>query len=145
MGGHSQGSYHALHIAKSQSVHSACLLSGPGGLRMQNLSYPSWVSASGLTSLTKIFAFSNKNDGLSSYTNVQNGWDEIGVTGAGMNVDPNTKFTGSNQFFTKIIPPDTAGSADPAHGSTAVDIVTPVDSGTNRPKFEKLWQHMCFP
>ena len=143
--GHSQGSYHALFISKEVSLHRACLLSGPGSLRMPNLSFPSWVVAAGATASIKLYGFTNKNDGISSFSSINDGWDNIVVPGTEINIDTHSDYSSSNQFFTEIIPPDTAGSANPAHGSTAVDIVTPIDSQSGRPKFEKLWQYMCFP
>jgi hypothetical protein len=144
LAGHSQGSGHTFYISKQVNLLRASLFSGPNGFTLANGSYPSWVSNAGATANSKVFGFSNKNDNLSQWIFVSNVWNTIGLAGAQINVDTQTNFGGSHQLFTEIVPPPTQGSASPTHGSTTVDIVTPLNTN-GRPKFENVWKYMCFP
>jgi hypothetical protein len=144
LAGHSQGSGHTFYISKQVNLLRASLFSGPNGFSLANGSYPSWVSKAGATPNSKVYGFSNKNDNLSRWTFVSNVWDAIGLLGTQINVDIQTDFGGSHQLFTEVVPPMTQGSASPTHGSTSVDIVTPLNPN-GRPKFENVWKYMCFP
>jgi hypothetical protein len=144
LAGHSQGSGHTFYISKQVNLLRAGLFSGPNGFSLANGSYPSWVSAAGATPNSKIYGFTNKNDNLSQWTFVSNVWNAIGLTGTQINVDSQTDFGNTHQLFTEVIPPPTTGSASPTHGSTSVDIVTPLNSN-GRPKFENVWKYVCFP
>jgi hypothetical protein len=144
LAGHSQGSGHTFYISKQVNLLRASLFSGPNGFTLANGSYPSWVSNTGATPNSKVFGFSNKNDNLSQWNFVSNVWNTIGLAGKQINVDTQTDFGGSHQLFTEVVPPPTQGSASPTHGSTAVDIVTPLNPN-GRPKFENVWKYMCFP
>jgi hypothetical protein len=144
LAGHSQGSGHTFYISKQVNLLRASLFSGPNGFTLANGSYPSWVSNTGATPNSKVYGFSNKNDNLSQWMFVSNVWNEIGLSGTIINVDTQTDFGASHQLFTEVVPPPTQGSASPTHGSTTVDIVTPLNAN-GRPKFENVWKYMCFP
>jgi hypothetical protein len=144
LAGHSQGSGHTFYISKQVNLLRASLFSGPNGFTLANGTYPSWVSTTGATPNNKVYGFSNKMDNLSQWTFVSKVWNTIGLTGTQINVDTQTDFGGSHQLFTEVVPPSTPGSASPTHGSTSVDIVTPVNQN-GRPKFENVWKYMCFP
>lgn len=144
LAGHSQGSAHTMYISKRVSLFQASFYSGPNGFELNDGNFPNWISQVGATDISKIYAFSNSNDNLYPWNYASDVWDEIGILGSKIDVDVSSDFSGSNRFTTSVIPPDTNGSFSPTHGSTTVDIVTPIKSD-GRPLFENVWKIMSFP
>lgn len=142
--GHSQGSGHTLFISKQVELFRAGLFSGPNGLELDNGALPDWVSTPGETLNINIYGFSNTNDGLAPFNSVSNTWQQIGLSGTAINVDQTSDFNNSNRLITSVEPDPILGSASPTHGSTAVDLATPLDA-EGRPVFENVWRYMCFP
>ena len=144
LAGHSQGSAHTLYISKRVNLFRASFFSGPNGFELSDGSLPAWMAQPGATSMADVYGFSNTNDDLYAWDYAQRVWNEIGLLGTEVNVDQAAGLSSSHRFFTEVTPPTTQGSASPAHGSTAVDLVTP--TGENgRPAFERVWEYMCFP
>jgi hypothetical protein len=141
--GHSQGSAHTLYISKQKNILRAGMFSGPNATTLSNGTAANWFIAAGQTPTDKIYAFSNVNDNLAVYAALTFNWTTLGLLGTPTSVDNATTFT-SHQLTTAVIPPPTSGSASPTHGSTTVDIVTPLDANGN-PVFEKVWIYMCLP
>jgi hypothetical protein len=141
--GHSQGSAHTLYISKQKNLLRTSMFSGPNATTLDNGTAANWFISTGQTAKDKIYAFTNINDNLAIYAAISANWATLGLLGTPTTVDNATTFT-SHQLTTAVIPPATQGSASPTHGSTTVDIVTPLDKDGN-PVFEKVWIYMCFP
>jgi hypothetical protein len=144
LAGHSQGSGHTLYISKRENLFRASFFSGPNGFKLSTGIVPTWVTAQGATPVSKLFAFTNVNDDLATYNLVRETWQTLGLTNPITNIDNETNYSNKHLFTTAVIPPPTAGSASPTHGSTTVDIVTPLNTN-GRPKFENIWRYMAFP
>jgi hypothetical protein len=144
LAGHSQGSGHTTYISKVRNLFRASLFSGPNGFQLSNGRFPTWFTANGLTSNDKIFAFTNRFDGLAPYTSVSVAWNALGLLGNFTTVDNTTSYNNAHRLFTEVRIPPAAGSANPEHGSTVADAVTPLDNAGN-PTFEPIWRYMCFP
>jgi hypothetical protein len=144
LAGHSQGSGHAFYISTRVNLLRASFFSGPNGFILANGQYPTWIKSNNGTPLDKMYAFTNTNDNLSKYNLIANTWQNIGLQGTEINVDKSSDFNNSHRLITEIIPDQVTGSASPTHGSTTVDVVTPLDVN-NKPVFGKVWKYMCFP
>jgi hypothetical protein len=144
LAGHSQGSGHTTYISKVRSLFRAGIFSGPNGFQLSNGRFPTWFISNGLTSNDKVFAFTNRFDGLTPYTSVSAAWNGLNLIGSPLSIDGVSSFGNAHRLITDVRIQATAGSANPEHGSTVADAVTPVDNRGN-PTFEVVWKYMCFP
>ena len=137
VGGHSQGSDHAMYWSKVRSLFRATFIGGPGSFMLRNGSYPSFMQATGATSTGNLYGFNHTGDPTRKWADVQKVWMILNIPGVPNSVDDGS-VDNSHQLITSL--PDN----DP-HSATIADDVTPINAATGKPVYSKVWQYMMFP
>ena len=135
--GQSQGSDHAMYMSKKRPLNRASFFAGPGGFRLNNGDYPTFIRTAAITPIEKIYGFAHKNDSTRLWKDVKKTWEILGILGALDNVDKGPLDTTTHKFITSV------DVAIP-HVSLASSVQTPKDENGN-PIFEPIWSLMGFP
>ena len=84
LSGHSQGSGHALYLAREYAAASVVLLAGPSDRLPPPANAPAkWIagfSARTKTSPSKIYGFISEDDGIQGFSNVMDTWTVLGMS-----------------------------------------------------------------
>ena len=137
VGGHSQGSDHAMYWSKVRSLFRATFIGGPGSFTLRNSSYPSFMQAAGTTPTNNLYGFNHTADPTRKWADVKKTWVVLNLPGTPNSVDDGS-LDGSHQLITSL------ADSDP-HSSTIADDVTPINASTGKPVYVKVWQYMMFP
>jgi hypothetical protein len=141
VGGHGEGGVQAAYIATQIPVVQACLLSAPGDAS-GNGPAP-WITAATTASATpgsQFFAFTHRQDALTSLASLQTAWTALGLPGAPTSVDAAAPPYGNSHQLTSNLALDWGLDY---HSITAVDMATPLNAdGTAT--YAPAWTAACF-
>lgn len=141
--GHSQGSGHAAYLSKFYSIDRVLMFSGANDYSLYYSAPAPWITATGQTPASSLFSFLHLGDESVGFAN-----QYLIVAGFGMlsggddstlvdNIT--TPYFNSHCLYTNSTPQTPGPSAK--HGSTVVDLRTPLDSFGN-PLFTPVWRYM---
>lgn len=137
VGGHSQGSDHAMYMSKVRPLFRAGFFGGPGSFKLKNGSFPSFMQNPGVTPSDRIYGFNHTRDLVRPWLEVSEVWTTLGIPGEPDSVDDG-QVNGSHQLTTSMANID-------GHSGPITDDATPVDSVTGKPVFLRVWKYMLFP
>ncbi|HKC68513.1 MAG TPA: T9SS type A sorting domain-containing protein [Bacteroidia bacterium] len=141
--GHSQGSGHAMYLAKTQSVHRVIMFSGVDDYSLHFNKSAHWLFNTSLTPTAGIYSFLHLQDDVEPYKYEYKNLQTLGLMANGddsTNVDNlSTPYNNSHCLYTNATP---SHSTIPSayHDATAVDYFTPVN-GTQL-LFNPVWTYM---
>ena len=143
VGGHSQGGGHAGVMAKLYPMARACYFSSPPDYSVTADAPASWVTMPNVTPASRQYGFGNINDTLVPYDKMLPIWQGLGLGAFGVpvSVDSNGSYNGSHMLTTAV--PGNGGQMSPTHGSTALDLATPL-TASGIPVFDSVWTYACF-
>ncbi len=144
VGGHSQGGGHAAVMTKLFSMYRACYFDSPADWNLSTAQPAAWASYPDLTPTARQFGFTDLQDTLVPYAQLQPIWDSMGLLawGAPVSVDTTpTPYYGSHMLTTNVLPA-VAITPSSLHGATVVNGYTPMVG--NSPLFAPVWTTMCF-
>lgn len=149
LAGHSQGAGHAAYMGKLHVLDRIAMFSGPGDTGNGNGLPAQWIALPNATPAARQYGFTHQQDELVPLMLIEFNWNQIGLGafGASISVDRNAGTFGERrQLTTNIAIPVSplAPSTAPAHGSTVVDVVTPLTS-LGEPIYLPVWNYMVFP
>ena len=149
LAGHSQGAGHAAYMGKLHVLDRIVMFSGPGDTGNGNGLPAQWIALPNVTPAARQYGFTHQQDELVPLTLIEFNWNQIGLGafGASISVDGNAgPFGERRQLTTNISIPVSplSLSTAPAHGSTVVDVVTPLTS-LGAPVYLPVWNYMAFP
>ncbi|HTA61940.1 MAG TPA: T9SS type A sorting domain-containing protein [Bacteroidia bacterium] len=141
--GHSQGSGHAMYLAKTQSVHRVIMFSGVDDYSTHFNKSAHWLFNTSLTPISNIYSFLHLQDDVEPYKYEYKNLKALGLFANGddsTDVDiVATPYNNSHCLYTNVTPPhSTIPSA--YHDATAVDYFTPVN-GTQL-LYNPVWTYM---
>lgn len=137
VGGHSQGSDHAMYMSKVRPLFRAGFYGGPGSFKLRNGKFPSFMQNPGLTPSDRIYGFNHTRDLVRPWKEVRQVWAILGIPGAPDSVDDGD-VNESHQLTTSMAGID-------GHSGPITDEATPIDSVTGKPVFLQVWKYMLFP
>ena len=144
--GHSQGGGHAGVIAKLFSVDRAVYFASPADWDLRTDRPAGWEAAAGATPASRQWGFAHLQDSLVPWNQLSVIWQTMGLTSSAgaVSVDSSTSSTySSSHTLTTNATPRNGAAADPDHGATVLDSVTPLKSdGT--PLFDAVWAYLAF-
>ncbi len=149
LAGHSQGAGHAAYMGKLHILDRIAMFSGPGDTGNGNGLPAQWIALPNATPAARQYGFTHQQDELVPLALIEFNWNQIGLGafGASISVDGNAgPFGERRQLTTNIAIPVSplSPSTAPAHGSTVVDVVTPLTS-LGEPIYLPVWNYMAFP
>jgi hypothetical protein len=143
LSGHSQGGGHAAFIGKINLVGRVICFSSIDWNSLSNTS-AAWVSQTGLTPANRYFCIHNPLDEIFAYTNTQQQWTQLGISGFGpiMNIDSATvPYSNTHTLITRALPSNTL--ITPNHNGTAVNSYIPQNgSGEINNSILKAWEYL---
>lgn len=138
--GHSQGSGHALFLAKANSVDRVLMFGGPQDYNYIGGFPAPWIGAQGATDTTRLYSFLHIQDEISPYEIQYKALNAMGLLADNDStwIDPlNSPYNNSHCLYTRATPKN---SSTNFHNSMAVDFYTP---GTiSAPTFKAVWTYM---
>ncbi len=137
VGGHSQGSDHAMYMSKVRPLFRAAFIGGPGSFQLADGSYPTFMQAPGATPYNNLYGFNHTKDNIRRWPDVQLVWAVLNIPGTPGYVDDGM-YSDTHRLIT------VRGGID-THSGTITDSATPIDSSTGKPVFQPVWQYMLFP
>lgn len=145
--GHSQGAGHAAYMAKLYSLDRAVMFSAPGDTGAAPGAPAPWLSLPNVTAASRQYGFTHTGDELAPYALVTASWGRIGLSAFGAAVSVDTvaaDYGGSHELLTSALPNPASPTASPRHGSTVVDVSTPLTIA-GEPVFRPVWVYLAFP
>ncbi len=142
LGGHSQGSGHALYLSKVRAIDRVTLFAGPQDYAYFYSEPANWLSSEGLTDTSRIYSFLHLNDEVSSYAIQYQALEKMGLLfqSDSVCIDNNpTPFNYSRCLYTKATPKNSQFTGA-FHNSPVVDFYTPAGSGGSL--FLPVWEYM---
>lgn len=139
--GHSQGSGHALYLAKTQSVDRLIMFAGANDYSNYYSSPASWTSLPGITPVNRFFSFLHLRDDVWDYSS-----QYAVVQATGMTANDDSTLTDnqlppyghSHCLYTDLVPEhDALYSAE--HNGVVVDFYVP---GNSQPVYVPVWTYM---
>lgn len=141
--GHSQGSGHALYLAKTQSVHRVIMFSGVDDYSLHFNKSAHWLFNASLTPTGNLYSFLHLQDDVEPYKYEYKNLQALGLIANGddsTDVDNvATPYNNSHCLYTNVTPPH-SGIYSAYHDATAVDYFTPVN-GTQL-LYNPVWTYM---
>lgn len=140
--GHSQGSGHALLLAKDQPLKGCFMFAGPQDYHF-NPERPSlWLSSSSATPIDRLFQFSHLDDEVTAYNRLYRSAVAIGLTATRdtADVDLNSPPYGqAHCLYTRVTPRNEA-FGNSRHNSPVVDFYSPKLG--NAWVYQDVWDYM---
>lgn len=139
VGGHSQGAGFAAMLGKLRRIDRAVMLSG---VTDAVLGIPAnWVGL-GATPASRHYGLAHQQDNQFRPGILAN-WGVLAMTAFGAAVAPEASappYDGARMFLTNVTPSNGSFLPPAPHGSTGVDLFTPMSSGV--PVLRPVWQYM---
>ncbi|MFM7216502.1 MAG: BPSS1187 family protein, partial [Bacteroidota bacterium] len=139
--GHSQGGGHAFYIAKQVAVTKAVAFASIDWNTLLGRS-ADWVTAAGVTPVSKFYSINSTRDEVFSYTNVQTQLADMGLTGTATSIDNNSSpYGGTHKLITTANP--AISLVVPNHNLTCLDGYVPKTStGSVTTAFANAWTYL---
>lgn len=137
VGGHSQGSDHAMYMSKVRPLFRAGFFGGPASFKLANGEFPSFMQEGGLTPPQRLFGFNHTKDIIRQWMDVKQVWTVLNIPGEPNSVDDGM-VDGSHQLITSMNGID-------GHSGPITDEATPLNAETGLPVFYRVWKYMLFP
>ena len=141
--GHSQGSGHAMYLAKTQSVHRVIMFSGVDDYSTRFNKSAHWLFNTSLTPTTNVYSFLHLQDDVEPYKYEYKNLQTLGLFANGddsTSVDNlTTPYNNSHCLYTNITPPH-SGILSAYHDATVVDYFTPVNG--SQLLYNPVWTYM---
>ncbi|RYZ93707.1 MAG: hypothetical protein EOP47_29220 [Sphingobacteriaceae bacterium] len=135
--GHSQGSDHAILMAKKRKLFRVGLIGGPGSFRLANGKYPVRAAKSA-TPASSIYGFNHTADAVRRWADVKRAWAAMSIPGIPNSVDNFRVSDNSHQLTTSY-----TEFADP-HNGIVKDAGAP-KAKSGKPLYRPVWEYMLFP
>lgn len=139
MGGHSQGGGDALFTAKIHQLAKVCTFDDPvdsnGFVHMA-----AWLGLPGSTPTSRLYGFTNQDDGLLPYGKMIAQWSRLGMSGNPVSVLRDSPPYGNSHRLYTVVP----GQPLYTHLVTVGDGFTPLNADGD-PVYGPVWQYACFP
>lgn len=135
VGGHSQGSDHAMFMSKKRSLFRAAFIGGPGSFTKKGGDFPTFMTAPGLTPANKLYGFNHTEDETRPWKQVQIVWQVLGIPGEPDSIDDGST-DGSHRLITSL------PVSDP-HLSVVLDGYLPLNANS-APVYEPVWRTMLY-
>ena len=141
--GHSQGSGHAMYLAKTQAVNRVAMFSGVDDFSTHFNKPAHWIYNSGLTPISSIYSFLHLQDDVEPYPHEYSNMQALGLMSTGDDstiVDNKTiPYNNSHCLYTNVTPPHVSIPSS-YHDATVVDYFTPLSGSI--PLYTPVWTYM---
>ncbi|MBV9963571.1 MAG: hypothetical protein JO072_15105 [Parafilimonas sp.] len=135
VGGHSQGSDHAMFMSRKRNLFRAAFIGGPGSFTKQDGNFPTFMTTPGLTPADRLYGFNHTQDKTRPWSQVQIVWQALGIPG-----EPNSVDDGSTGSSHRLV---TSLAVSDPHLSVVMDNYLPLNSN-GVSVYEPVWRSMLY-